>query len=116
MAKKPVLFLAVISFATLLSACSSMPKQAELGEGLRSTIQQNEVRHALLVAKDGRIIPVDSNGKTLHRCDVSDKETTCKGLIKATVHDIQSITVIKSTVNPTCITYSILGQAYEECW
>lgn len=116
MAKKPVLFLAVFSVVTLLSACDTMPKRAELGEGIRSTIQQNDVKHALLVTKDGRIIPVDSTGKTMHRCDVSEKDTTCRGLVKATVHDLQSITVIKSTVNPYCITYIMLGQAYEDCW
>lgn len=116
MNKKTVGFLAVFSIAAQLSACGNLPKQAELGEGLKSTMQQNEVQHALLVTKDGRIVPVDGSGKTLHRCEVNEKETTCRSLKKATVHELQNITIIKSTVNPTCRTYVSNGWAYEECW
>lgn len=106
----------------LLNACQTMaPQKTEYSPGLKKAIVSVDAQAALLITKDGRILAYDKDGVLIHDCRFPNSEgdlPVCSGLGKdGVVESIETITVIKTKVNPTCIIlYDNHGVPHQYCW
>lgn len=126
MYKKLTIFatLVLISFGLLGCPAPSdrVPDRVPFSDGLKKTMGEVKARAALLINEEGQIIATDDQGKVLDRCSVKPVEKgdiqQCRGLQKgATIEDINSVMVIRSKINPTCLTIpDARGYAYQYCW
>jgi len=116
----------VVLAAVLVAAmtgCATYTEHVSLSDGQKTAIKENKARAAVAVTYDGRLVAVDENGKSLRRCtiepDGKGELKQCVGLQKgAAVQSVNSLTVIRSKINPECWTFydGVYGFAQEFCW
>ena len=97
------------------------PQKVEYSPGLKEAIGSVDAQAALLVTKDGRILLYDKDGELIKPCRFPDSKgdaPVCSGLGKdGVVEGIESVTVLKTKVNPTCIIlYDYRGVPFQYCW
>ena len=126
MHKKLTISVTLILFSLVLTACPSPsdkgPDMVSLSDGLKKAMGEFKARTALLVNDEGHILATDDQGKILERCSVKPVDKgdikQCRGLQKgAAVEDVNDVVMIKSKINPTCLTFiNERGAAHEYCW
>mgnify|MGYP001283875998 CR=1 FL=1 len=101
-----------------LTGCSDKPKpavatEAEHNQLAKRFIEPNQVLGALLIGKNGEILPVDADGKPVKPCrlpgaadDSQDKLDLpdCNKTRDTTIRDIRSLALVTHS-GSTCITY-----------
>lgn len=72
---------------------------------------------ALLVNKNGKVIPVAKDGSRIKPCGrVGRNKSRCKALNqKSRVKTVKSISFLKYRINPNCYLLMVGGYQYEHC-
>lgn len=110
--------LVFFSVLLVISACSSLPKQVPINEGLKKQLDGFQVRSVIFFDGQGNIVVTDADGKGQKPCTVEPGKKQCRALGKgAEVLSINAVTVITGKVNPNCVaTVDATGFASEICW
>lgn len=111
-----------------LQACAINGEDKKPPEDNRQITVPKDTQMVLFINKDNRMIVLDSAGKPIESCNLctesleqkygahcekAPEETNiCSSLTKATVQDIQTITILSSHKNPHCRTIKSNGDFY----
>lgn len=124
--KDPLLSTLVSLLLLSLNACSNTPQPT----GVITVPESTAV--VIAVDKDNKPLTIlDSKGAPLPHCELctpeletkygpkcaqAPKDTICESLTGATVHDIRSVTVLHSRVNPYCYTVCDISGCTQTCY